>query len=168
MKKFGRSIALGFATVALAAFGLAAPAVAQSPQSATVTADGAIITQDGAKVGQITTHTRGDGSEPPAELGDPSEWGVVAIEMNDSPGTVKPMVEACTNPPSGGKWCYGWYSVSKGKHCYSNYLHETKSHRATVKINNVTKASGASPGNVAQAWLEAGAAYTCYTYYSIA
>lgn len=154
--------------MALAVGGLAAPAAADGPQTATVTADSTVVAADGSQIGQVTTHKRGDGTEPPAELGNPIEWGVVKIEMDASAGSVKPMSEACVNA-SGGKWCYGWYySAGDGKYCYSNYYHHTKDHKSSVKIAGSTDSSGwVNAGRTANASRTAGLAYTCYTYYGI-
>ncbi|MBT3074573.1 lactococcin 972 family bacteriocin [Streptomyces sp. CYG20] len=151
----------------LSALSLAVPAAASDGQAATVTADRVIVAPDGVEVGRITTHKRGDGTKAPAELGNPSEWGVVAMKMDDSSGTVRPMSEACVNA-SGGKWCYGWYGVSNGKHCYSNYYHYTKYHDSSVKIGKGSLKAAAKPNQTSQASLEAGLAYTCYTYYGVA
>lgn len=102
------------------------------------------------------------------ELGDPEEWGVATIEMDDS--TIKPLVEACTNPPSGGKWCYGWYltgSTATQKYCYSNYYHGTKTHKSSVTIANGSVSSGwVAKGDYSNANRTAGAAYMCNTYYA--
>lgn len=161
MRKIGRSISLGFAAVALAVGGLSAPAAAASSQTATADVNGS-------EAVQVTTHTRGDGTAPPAELGNPSEWGVVTIKMDDS--IMRPMSEACVNPASGGKWCYGWYSTTSGgvlqKYCYSNYVHYSKDHAATVKMAGSKDYDSAGAGDVAQAHLTAGYAYTCNAYYS--
>ncbi|WP_307822051.1 lactococcin 972 family bacteriocin [Streptomyces coffeae] len=122
---------------------------------------------DGSGVGQVTTHKRGDGTKPPAELGNPSEWGVVKIEMDASAGSVRPDSEACV-PASGGKWCYGWNTTTSGKYCYSNYLHGSKRHSSKVKIAGVWGTSGpVKPGLVSNAHRTAGLAYTCYSYYNI-
>ncbi|MFI5689747.1 lactococcin 972 family bacteriocin [Streptomyces sp. NPDC051636] len=153
--------------MALAVCSFATSAAADSPQAATVTAHGAVVAADGSKVGQITFHKRGDGTKPPAELGNPSEWGVAAITVDDSAGNVSPMSEACV-PASGGKWCYGDYLNTSGKYCYSNYYHHDKVHKSSVKIAGVTVDSGwVAANDYSNAHRTAGAAYTCYTYYSI-
>ncbi|WP_245791557.1 lactococcin 972 family bacteriocin [Actinacidiphila rubida] len=80
------------------------------------------------------------------------------------------MSEACTNPSSGGTWCYGWYSTGltpPQKFCYSNYLQETKGHASTVKLAGGTRRVHALAGDVSEANLTAGFAYTCSTYYSV-
>lgn len=87
MRISSKSLALGFASVVLAVGGLATPAAAGGPQAATVAGDGAVVAVDGSEVGQVTIHKRGDGTEPPASLGNPSEWGVVEIEMDASAGS---------------------------------------------------------------------------------
>ncbi|MFD6045930.1 lactococcin 972 family bacteriocin [Streptomyces koyangensis] len=165
--KFNRSIALGFASMALAVSATTAPASADAPRTATDPRVEAITTMDGTEVGQVTHHKRGDGTQPPAELGDPEEWGVVTIEMDDS--TMRPMVENCDNPPSGGKWCYGWYLTEAGtkKYCYSNYYHGTKTHKSSVTIGNGSSSSGwVGKGEYANANRTVGMTYVCKTYYA--
>ncbi|WP_431047285.1 lactococcin 972 family bacteriocin [Streptomyces sp. P1-3] len=89
------------------------------------------------------------------------------IEMDASAGSVRPDSEACV-PASGGKWCYGWYSTTSGKYCYSNYLHGTKWHSSKVKIAGRSVSSGSvKPGSASNANRTAGFAYTCYSYYNI-
>ncbi|MGX1794702.1 lactococcin 972 family bacteriocin [Streptomyces albidoflavus] len=168
MRKFDRSIALGFASAALAVSTSVTSASADAPQTAVGTTTEVITLADGTEVGQVTHHQRGDGTQPPAELGDPEEWGVATIEMDDS--TIKPMIEACTNPSSGGKWCYGWYltgATATKKYCYSNYYHGTKTHKSSVTIANGSASSGwVAKGAYAKANRTTGAAYTCKTYYA--
>ncbi|MGW2059040.1 lactococcin 972 family bacteriocin [Streptomyces sp. NPDC001840] len=166
MRISGRQIGLGMAAIAVAIGSLVTPAAADSPLSATGATGGAIIASNGFKIGEL--HKRGDGTKAPAELGNPSEWGVVEVKMDDS--VITPLGEACV-PASGGNWCYGWYLTgvdATQKRCYSNYLHETRQHRSTVELAGVTVHSGIKPpGEVASASRTAGAAYTCYTYYSV-
>ncbi|MFE6907092.1 lactococcin 972 family bacteriocin [Streptomyces erythrochromogenes] len=136
-----------------------------------VGADGVIRNADGVKVGQLTTHKRGDGATAPAELGNPKEWGVVTFEMSAA-SDARAASEACV-PASGGTWCYGWYAkqvdpVTVWKYCYSNFLHGSRNHSSSVKLGNTTRRSGVvSAGQVAQANHTAGLAYTCSTYYSL-
>ncbi|MFF4225348.1 lactococcin 972 family bacteriocin [Streptomyces abikoensis] len=163
----GRSLALGIASVALSIGSLATPASADEPQTAAVTANAAAVGADGSGVGQVTTHKRGDGTKPPAELGNPSEWGVAKIGMDASVGSARPDQEACVNA-SGGKWCYGWYATPDGKYCYSNYYHYSKDHKSSVKIAGTLYSSGWVRANdTSNANATAGLAYTCYTYYSV-
>ncbi|ANP52357.1 hypothetical protein J2Z21_008258 [Streptomyces griseochromogenes] len=146
---------------------LATPTAVNGPQAAPVAADGTVVAADGSEVGQVATHKRSDGTKPPAELGNPSEWGVVKIEMDTSAGSVRPDSEACV-PASGGKWCYGWYTTTSGKYCYSNYLHGTKWHSSSVKIAHSSLSSGAvKPGSASNAHITAGLVFTCYSYYDI-
>jgi hypothetical protein len=149
-------------SVALAVFGFATPAAADVSQAATVTANGTVVAADGSEVGQVTFHKRGDGTKPPAELGNPSEWGVVVIKMDDSAVTPQACIGA-----SGGNWCYGYNLTTDGKYCYSNYYHSTEFHHSTVKIGGGTISGYAAPGKTSYANLTAGAAYTCNTYYSL-
>ncbi|MFD3585564.1 lactococcin 972 family bacteriocin [Streptomyces sp. NPDC058683] len=151
----------------LAVCSFAAPAAADSPRVATVTAHGTVIAADGSKVGQITFHKRGDGTKPPAELGNPSQWGVATVSVHHSVGAVSPLSEACV-PASGGQWCYGYYLNTSGKYCYSNYYHHDDVHKSSVKIAGGTVDSGwVAANDYSNAHRTAGAAYTCETYYSI-
>lgn len=123
MKISGRSVIFAIAGAVLAVGGVAAPATAD-------------IHHPSASGATITVHHRGDGTQPPAELGNPSEWGEVTFKMDASAGTVTPLSESCVTPSSGGTWCYGWYAKQSGatplKYCYSNYLQSTKGHASTV------------------------------------
>ncbi|MEU6513679.1 lactococcin 972 family bacteriocin [Streptomyces sp. NPDC046978] len=151
MKVSGRSIALAVAGAALAAGVLAAPATADASQANVGTS------------AAITVHTRGDGTQPPAELGNPKEWGVVELKMDDSAGSVRPMtiIEV-----GGGTWSYGWNAVTGGKYCYSNYYHGSVQHGSTVKIAGDSLKSVVVAGETSNAHLTRGAAYTCETYYA--
>ncbi|MEV6882824.1 MULTISPECIES: lactococcin 972 family bacteriocin [unclassified Streptomyces] len=151
MKGSGRSIALAAASAALATGVLAAPAAADSSQA------GAGV------VANVTVHSRGDGVKPPAVLGDPKEWGVVELTIDDSAGSVTPMT---TIEVGGGQWAYGWYSVSNGKYCYSNYYHYSVMHGSTVQIAGDSNKSVEAAGNTSMAHLTRGAAYTCKTFYA--
>ena len=143
-------------------------AATDAPQTAASVARQTIVTADGVEVGQVTHHTRGDGTQPPAELGDPAEWGVATVEMDES--VMQPKIEACTVPDSGGKWCYGWFltgTTATSKYCYSNYYHRTKSHKSSVTIGAVTVGSGwVARDETSNANRTTGSAYTCKTYYA--
>jgi hypothetical protein len=161
LSRIGRSISLGLAAVALAVGSLTTPAAAVGSQAET-------FDEKGSDKVQVATHTRGDGTKPPAELGNPSEWGVVTMKMDTS--SPRLMSEACVDVASGGTWCYGWYTTTVDgipqKYCYSNYLHYSKDHASTVKLAGGTDRDTAGPGDVSQANLTAGYAYTCKAYYS--
>ncbi|WP_079403518.1 lactococcin 972 family bacteriocin [Streptomyces sp. 3211] len=160
MKISGRSVAFAIAGAAVAAVGLATPATADA--SAAASASGATV----------TVHHRGDGTQPPAELGNPSEWGVVTFKMDAAAASFGAQSQACISPSTGGNWCYGWYAreVSPGvinKYCYSNYYQNTKGHSSTVKLAGSTRRVWAAAGNTSNANLTAGLAYTCSTYCSV-
>ncbi|MFF0227561.1 lactococcin 972 family bacteriocin [Streptomyces sp. NPDC004629] len=150
MKISGRSVIFAVAGAALAAGGLATPATA-----------------DGAQLGAsdtIIVHHRGDGTQPPPELGDPEEWGEVTFTMDDSSaGSVTPKVIV---EVGGGTWSYGWYLTTGGKYCYSNYYHHDVRHGSTVKIAGDTAKDIVGPNDYSNANLTRGAAFTCSTYYS--
>ncbi|MFB7983166.1 lactococcin 972 family bacteriocin [Streptomyces vinaceus] len=58
-------------------------------------------------------------------------------------------------------------TVTVHQYCYSNYAHETKGHASTVKLAGDTRRVHAAAGDVSNANLTAGLAYTCSTYYSV-
>ncbi|MFE4798269.1 hypothetical protein ACFRFL_25100 [Streptomyces sp. NPDC056708] len=145
----------------LAAVGFAAPATADSSQvSASDTTSTSGVT--------VTIHHRGDGTQPPAELGDPSEWGVAEIEINDSADSVQSAAGNTCQNVTHGRWCYGWEPTTPvgKKYCYSNYIADVK-HRTTVRAANVDYGSGwAAKGATSYANVTIGTAYTCYAYYA--
>ncbi|MFD9078586.1 hypothetical protein ACFQ7B_15020 [Streptomyces erythrochromogenes] len=165
MRNFGRSIAFGFASVVLAVFGVSTPAAADGPQAGTVTGETSLDATAGLKVGQPVIHKRGDGVKPPAELGNPSEWGVVKIEVNGSTGSFQALGNKCENV-SRGIWCYGWDKIDPGKKCYSNYMASVK-HKSTVRVKNVDYPTAwVGAGATSYAYAYSGLQYTCYSYYS--
>ncbi|MFF8929973.1 lactococcin 972 family bacteriocin [Streptomyces longwoodensis] len=162
MRVSGKSIVLGFLSLALAVLSFATPAAADAPQAATVTANGTVVAADGTEVGQVDLHERGDGTKPPAELGNPLKWGALVIKLDGS--TVSP--QGCVSA-SGGNWCYGYNITTDGKYCYSNYYHATKMHHSTVKIGGGSNSAYAFAGQTSSAHRTAGTSYTCETYYSV-
>lgn len=164
MKKFGKSILFGISGVALAVSGFATPAAANGPQGGTGTGDTTVEASGGLIAGQPVIHKRGDGVKPPAQLGNPSEWGVVKLEIKDSAFQAEGNTcETVTH----GKWCYGYDVVSggTGKKCYSNYIADV-THKSTVRVINIDHSSGwAAKGQTSYANHTQGAAYTCYAYY---
>ncbi|WP_078491936.1 lactococcin 972 family bacteriocin [Streptomyces yerevanensis] len=162
MKKLGKSILFAVSGAALVVSSLVAPAAAD-PQSGTGTGNSAVEASDGLVPGQPVIHKRGDGVNPPAELGNPSEWGVVKLEINDSAVQLK--ANTCKNVTH-GKWCYGYELVSAGKRCYSNYIADVK-HKSTVRVRNVDHSSGwVAKGETSYASSTQGAAWTCHAFYS--
>ncbi|MFF3889220.1 lactococcin 972 family bacteriocin [Streptomyces sp. NPDC001914] len=162
MKNFGKLMLFGLSGAVLAVSGFAAPATAYSSQSGTGTGNAVVEADDGLITGQPVIHKRGDGVNPPAELGDPSEWGVVKLEIKDS--AVQLRGNTCENVTH-GKWCYGYDLVSAGKKCYSNYIADVK-HKTTVRVQNVDHSSGwVAKGATSYANSTQGAAWTCYAYY---
>ncbi|MBA5226014.1 MULTISPECIES: lactococcin 972 family bacteriocin [Streptomyces] len=160
MKKFMKSMLLGISGVALAVSSFAAPAAAYVPQGEADGANTVAAIEDDLVPGEPVIHERGDGVTPPAELGDPSEWGVVKLEIAD----FSAQGNTCKNVTH-GKWCYGYDLVSDGKKCYSNYSANVK-HKTTVRVRNVDHSSGwVAKGKTSYAHSTQGAAYTCYAYY---
>ncbi|MFJ4928534.1 lactococcin 972 family bacteriocin [Streptomyces sp. NPDC088736] len=150
MKISGKSIAIAVAGGFLAAGALAAPATAVSA---------GIPAADGVTV---TTHHRGDGTQPPAALGDPKEWGVLEFTTG-STGEFTPMTVLDIG---GGTWSYGKNLTTDGQYCYSNYYHPTVKHGSTVQVSSWEDKQIVAKGLTSFASITAGAAYTCKTYYS--
>ncbi|MFD9651121.1 lactococcin 972 family bacteriocin [Streptomyces mirabilis] len=164
MKRFGKSILFGISGAALAVSSFVTPAAAYGPQSGTGTGDTVVEASGGLIPGQPVIHKRGDGVKPPAELGNPSEWGVVKLEIKGS--AVQAKGNTCENVTH-GKWCYGSESASggTGKKCYSNYIADV-THKSTVRVINIDHSSGwVAKGQTSYANHTQGAAYTCYAYY---
>ncbi|MBV7698375.1 lactococcin 972 family bacteriocin [Streptomyces sp. TRM70350] len=88
---------------------------------------------------------------------------MVAIKVDPSSRSVTP---ATTKDVGGGTWTYGTELVSGGKRCYSYYFHGSKLHKATARIANAERNAAEPGGRTARASATAGAAYTCYAYWS--
>lgn len=101
--------------------------------------------------------------QPPKELGNVKEWGMVEIKVD--PNSL--MAPTTTKDVGGGSWTYGTEVVTGGKRCYSYYFHGSKLHNATAKIANGSLKVGADAGKTAKASRTAGAAYTCYAYWGV-
>ncbi|MFI8092660.1 lactococcin 972 family bacteriocin [Streptomyces sp. NPDC086080] len=86
-------------------------------------------------------HTRGDGTQPPAELGDPAEWGVATITDATGDFTAQTVLNI-----GGGKWSYGKNYTTDGQYCYSNYYHPSVMHGSTVKLAGGVEQVGGSRG----------------------
>ncbi|MFF3392976.1 lactococcin 972 family bacteriocin [Streptomyces sp. NPDC002669] len=161
MKIVSRSVAFAIAGATLATVGFAAPAAADGSQ---VSASGATGTSEVT----VTIHRREDGMRPPAGLGDPSEWGVVKIEINASTDDIQPAAGNTCQNVTHGRWCYGWEPTTPvgRKRCYSNYIADVQ-HRSTVRVQNVDYKSGwAAKGATSYASVTTGTAWTCYAYYA--
>ncbi|MDX3313700.1 lactococcin 972 family bacteriocin [Streptomyces sp. NPDC054884] len=168
MNRLGKSILFGISGAVLAVSGFAAPAAADSPQGGTG-ADAVVEAVDGLVVGQPVIHKRGDGVNPPAELGNPAEWGVVKLEITKSAvqKSAAALQENTCKEVTHGTWCYGQEvtSAGTGRKCYSNYSADVK-HKSTVRVINIDHSSGwVAKGKVSYAHHTQGAAYTCYAYY---
>lgn len=154
MKIKGRSAAFAAASSILAFGALATPANAESSQPSRIV------------VSNMVVHKAGDGTKPPAELGNPKEWGVVTLKIVNSKGSgsIKPMT--ITNV-GGGTWSYGWQARDNYKYCYSNYYHGSVAHGSSVRMAGTYVASGRIPaGDYSNAHWTAGWAYTCETYWT--
>ncbi|MGW0544867.1 lactococcin 972 family bacteriocin [Streptomyces griseoincarnatus] len=150
MKASGRLVASAVAGGVMAVGAFAAPAAAHN--SPVLSAD--TVT--------VTTHTRGDGTQPPAELGDPAEWGVVTITAGSTGGITPQTVLDI----GGGTWSYGKILNGDGQNCYSNYYHPTVMHGSTAKVLQQTQKSVEGAGKWAKASVTSGALHVCETYYA--
>ncbi|SCD99707.1 bacteriocin, lactococcin 972 family [Streptomyces sp. ScaeMP-e83] len=140
--------AVGMAAAAGTLFA-AGPSIASTPQPVVITA-----TSDMA---------------PPAALigpnGEkPSEWGVAAVPAGASGSSITPLA---SKQVGGGTWNYGTAAAVTGTKCYSNYIHPTKKHSASVAKAGGTDKDIRNADIWAKASITAGAAYTCYTYWGV-
>ncbi|MDX3308877.1 lactococcin 972 family bacteriocin [Streptomyces sp. ME08-AFT2] len=99
--------------------------------------------------------------QPPKELGNVREWGMVAITVDSSSRVAAQTIEDV----GGGSWTYGTELVTGGKRCYSYYFHGTEQHKSTAKIASGETMATALAGKTSKASRTAGAAYTCYAYW---
>ncbi|MEV5337272.1 lactococcin 972 family bacteriocin [Streptomyces sp. NPDC052676] len=152
MKKSVKKIAIAAsATAFIGTVVAAAPATAANPAPAPV---------------QFRTFTADSGVKPPAELigpnGEkPSEWGVVSYPAG-AKGLKTPRVSK-----GGGTWNYGTTRDGAYKGCYSNYIHPTKKHSASVSIADGTDKDIREKDIWAKAYAKAGAAHTCNAYWGV-
>ncbi|WP_257573429.1 lactococcin 972 family bacteriocin [Streptomyces sp. JJ66] len=95
----------------------------------------------------------------------PTQWGVAVVPVASSRGAMTPLA---TKKVGGGTWNYGTRAAGlDGSTCYSNYIHPSKKHTATVIKAGYTYKDYANPDVWAKAKITAGAAYTCYTYWGV-
>lgn len=66
----------------------------------------------------------------------------------------------------GGTWNYGTVLDGIYKGCYSNYIHPTKQHSASVSIGNATDKVIKNADIWANAYATSGAAHTCNAYWN--
>lgn len=91
----------------------------------------------------------------------PTEWGVSSFPMNSSSKEiVTPQASV-----GGGTWNYGTAADGALKRCYSNYIHPTKKHSASVAMGGATDKDIQNADIWANAWLTGGWAYTCNAYW---
>ncbi|MEU7643125.1 lactococcin 972 family bacteriocin [Streptomyces huasconensis] len=117
---------------------------------------------------QPLVYTAKSSVAPPAQLigpnGEkPTKWGVAAIPVAKS-GSITPKA---TQSVGGGTWSYGTSAVISGKKCYSNYIHPTKKHSASVAIASQTDKDIQAADIWANASAISGGAYTCHTYWGV-
>ncbi|MEU3406439.1 lactococcin 972 family bacteriocin [Streptomyces sp. NPDC006670] len=154
MKMFGRTAVFVLSTATLLSGALATPA------TATEASDGPV------QVGAASFHTRGDGTQAPAELGNPKEWGVVKLTLTGSAKSSVAMSPTTIVEVGGGTWSYGWQARDNYKYCYSNYYHGDVEHGSTVNMAGRIVRDIKPAGQTSNANYQAGLAYTCYTYYA--
>ncbi|MFE7767819.1 lactococcin 972 family bacteriocin [Streptomyces sp. NPDC057438] len=117
---------------------------------------------------QFQIYTASSGVKTPAALigpnGEkPTEWGVVAVPLDSSALSRTPMASESVG---GGTWSYGTSTTTSGqKRCYSNYIHPTKKHSASIAIASQTDKDIREKDIWAKAAGVAGPAHTCYTYW---
>jgi lactococcin 972 family bacteriocin len=146
MKKPGK-LALAAVSLATAVGGLTVAAPANASVSAAP---------------QVHVYSVADGDTPPEELtlpnGDtPTEWGTVSFQEGSGPRTRASV--------GGGTWNYGTSAALSGKNCYSNYIHPTVKHSASVAMASLTDKDIRNADIWAKAIVTAGAAYTCNAYW---
>ncbi|MFE3764287.1 lactococcin 972 family bacteriocin [Streptomyces sp. NPDC059104] len=140
-----------------------------------LTAAGALVTAGPATAAtptapQFQVFTLASGATPPAALigphGEkPTEWGVASYKVDASAkSSIAPIANASVG---GGTWNYGTAAEWNGKKCYSNYIHPSKKHSASVAFAGGTDKDIQEADIWAGAWLIAGAAYTCNAYWGV-
>ncbi|WP_237534907.1 MULTISPECIES: lactococcin 972 family bacteriocin [unclassified Streptomyces] len=113
--------------------------------------------------GVIAPAASASAAEAPEFLGEPKEWGMVAINMDDSSQVVQPL--KIVNK-GGGTWSYGTIVNGSQKRCYSNYQHQTKYHSSTVILGSNTRKVFANAGDTSNASLTNGSSFTCHAYWA--
>ncbi|MFB1045528.1 lactococcin 972 family bacteriocin [Streptomyces chrestomyceticus] len=110
-------------------------------------------------------HTAAEGEAPPAALIGPNgekpiRWGVATFDAGSGPITKASV--------GGGTWHYGTAKADGGyKKCYSNYIHPSKKHSASVAIGSKTAKDVKGPDIWAKASQTSGWAYKCNTYWGV-
>ncbi|MEU9356303.1 lactococcin 972 family bacteriocin [Streptomyces griseoloalbus] len=140
-------------------FTLAAVSLATAAAARAVTARAHAATS---AVPQMHVYSVANGDTPPDELilpnGDkPTEWGMVSFQQGSGP-----MARASVG---GGTWNYGTSAALTGKNCYSNYIHPSVKHSASVAMASQTDKDIQNADVWAKATVTAGAAYTCNAYW---
>ncbi|MFL4491405.1 lactococcin 972 family bacteriocin [Streptomyces sp. VTCC 41912] len=109
-------------------------------------------------------HTASDGEAPPAALIGPNgekpvKWGVATFDEGSGP--------LARVSVGGGTWNYGTSKDGLYKKCYSNYIHTTKKHSASVAIGSKTNKDVKGPDVWANASSTNGWGYKCNAYWGI-
>ncbi|MFJ8274826.1 lactococcin 972 family bacteriocin [Streptomyces sp. NPDC094154] len=94
----------------------------------------------------------------------PTEWGVATFPTDvefDSADMI-----TTKESKGGGTWNYGTVLDGIYKGCYSNYIHPTKQHSASVSIGNATDKVIKNADIWANAYATSGAAHTCNAYWN--
>ncbi|NYV72756.1 lactococcin 972 family bacteriocin [Streptomyces sp. UH6] len=109
---------------------------------------------------------------PPASLRGPHgekpvEWGVAVFSVD--PAAKAFSATGADESAGGGTWTYGTELVASTqiKGCYSNYMHRTKKHSASVSMASQTDKDIQAADIWANARVNTGYGYTCYTYWGV-
>ncbi|MFI0815475.1 lactococcin 972 family bacteriocin [Streptomyces sp. NPDC021115] len=94
----------------------------------------------------------------------PTDWGVAAIPLNSSEGSATPLG---SKKVGGGTWSYGTGTDGAYKGCYSDYIHPSKKHSASIAIGGNTDKDVREADVWAKAYGKSGMGHTCYTYWGI-
>ncbi|MFC5723231.1 lactococcin 972 family bacteriocin [Streptomyces gamaensis] len=89
---------------------------------------------------------------------------MVTFTVNPSAHSVK--MSPTDENVGGGTWSHGTGTDGIYKGCYSNYIHPSKRHSASVSIGNATDKSYADAGDWANAYARSGWAFTCNAYWA--
>ncbi|MGW8556612.1 lactococcin 972 family bacteriocin [Streptomyces tubercidicus] len=160
-----RKLALTAATAVLSVGSLAGM-TAPAAQATTDKAPARSAVAQAGSLAQVHTYTAASGVTPPAELigpngENPKKWGVATFPAN-AKGSL-----ASRAGTGGGTWMYGTGMDGRWKGCYSNYVHPSKKHSASVAIAPNTDKEVRQAGKWARAYAKSGAAYKCYAYWGV-
>ncbi|MFJ5778562.1 lactococcin 972 family bacteriocin [Streptomyces sp. NPDC093094] len=118
-------------------------------------------------VGALTAPAGAAASDPgpsaPDFLGNPREWGMVAIDADPAGRTAAPLDVVQVG---GGTWSYGTEVDGLLKGCHSHYTHPSLYHSAMAITGDASDRQYADAGAWAKARGSAGFGFTCYVYWA--